>query len=141
MLLLYIVPIIYECQYLLKLHLLWFLGLSKALSYEIFRYHTKSKILYVFIGLERQPVVEQMANMMGVKAFKLGESYGWNKCVDNNGGCSHLCFNTPKNYVCSCPLGMNRFFNIKSINITVLINWRATTVLFSRHFLSSTYIM
>ncbi|CAB3228777.1 unnamed protein product [Arctia plantaginis] len=57
-------------------------------------------------GLERQPVVEQMANMMGVKAFKLGQSYGWNKCVENNGGCSHLCFNTPKHYVCTCPLGL-----------------------------------
>ncbi|KAI5641104.1 low-density lipoprotein receptor repeat class B domain-containing protein [Phthorimaea operculella] len=57
-------------------------------------------------GLEREPVVEQMANMMGVKAFRLGEPLGWNKCVDNNGGCSHLCFNRPKDYVCSCPLGL-----------------------------------
>ncbi|XP_049888265.1 low-density lipoprotein receptor-related protein 6 [Pectinophora gossypiella] len=57
-------------------------------------------------GLDREPVVEQMANMMGVKAFRLGEPLGHNPCVDNNGGCSHLCFNRPKDYVCSCPLGL-----------------------------------
>ncbi|XP_047545765.1 low-density lipoprotein receptor-related protein 6 [Vanessa atalanta] len=57
-------------------------------------------------GLERQPVVEQMANMMGVKAFRLGEPLGHNPCVDNNGGCSYLCFNRPNDYVCSCPLGL-----------------------------------
>ncbi|XP_072942283.1 low-density lipoprotein receptor-related protein 6 [Epargyreus clarus] len=57
-------------------------------------------------GGERQAVVEQMANMMGVKAFRLGESLGWNRCSDNNGGCSHLCFNRPDDYVCSCPLGL-----------------------------------
>ncbi|CAG4941600.1 unnamed protein product [Colias eurytheme] len=57
-------------------------------------------------GSERQPVVEQMANMMGVKAFRLGDPLGWNKCADNNGGCSHFCFNRPQDYVCSCPLGL-----------------------------------
>ncbi|XP_026326416.1 low-density lipoprotein receptor-related protein 6 [Hyposmocoma kahamanoa] len=55
-------------------------------------------------GEEREPVVEQMANMMGVKAIRLGEQLGWNQCVNDNGGCSHLCFNRPKDYVCSCPL-------------------------------------
>ncbi|XP_060800869.1 low-density lipoprotein receptor-related protein 6 [Amyelois transitella] len=57
-------------------------------------------------GLDRQTVVEQMANMMGIKAFKLGEPLGWNRCADDNGGCSHLCFNRPNDYVCSCPLGL-----------------------------------
>ncbi|XP_028177587.1 low-density lipoprotein receptor-related protein 6 [Ostrinia furnacalis] len=57
-------------------------------------------------GIERQPVVEQLANMMGVKAFRVGEPLGHNPCVDENGGCSHLCFNRPKDYVCSCPLGL-----------------------------------
>ncbi|XP_059051324.1 low-density lipoprotein receptor-related protein 6 [Achroia grisella] len=57
-------------------------------------------------GIERQTVVEQMANMMGVKAFKIGDSIGWNPCVADNGGCSHLCFNRPTDYVCSCPLGL-----------------------------------
>ncbi|CAG9792217.1 unnamed protein product [Diatraea saccharalis] len=57
-------------------------------------------------GLTRQPVVEQLANMLGVKAFRLGESLGRNPCVDENGGCSHICFNRPNDYVCSCPLGL-----------------------------------
>nr|XP_049697020.1 low-density lipoprotein receptor-related protein 6 [Helicoverpa armigera] len=65
-------------------------------------------------GLERQPVVEQMANMMGVKAFRLGESLGWNQCADNNGGCSHLCLNTPERYVCSCPLGFELSKDMKT---------------------------
>ncbi|KOB75177.1 Low-density lipoprotein receptor-related protein 6 [Operophtera brumata] len=54
---------------------------------------------------ERQQVVEQMANMMGVKAFRIGEPLGWNRCADTNGGCSHLCFNRPEDYTCGCPLG------------------------------------
>ncbi|VVC89823.1 unnamed protein product, partial [Leptidea sinapis] len=57
-------------------------------------------------GLERQGVVEQMANMMGVKAFRLGEPLGTSRCARDNGGCSHLCFNRPPDYVCSCPLGL-----------------------------------
>ncbi|XP_039745762.1 low-density lipoprotein receptor-related protein 6 [Pararge aegeria] len=57
-------------------------------------------------GLERQAVVEQMANMMGVKAFRLGEPLGHNPCADNNGECSHLCFNRPQDFVCSCPIGL-----------------------------------
>ncbi|XP_028025930.1 low-density lipoprotein receptor-related protein 6 [Bombyx mandarina] len=57
-------------------------------------------------GLDRQPVVEQMANMMGVKAFRLGAPLGWNPCADDNGGCSHLCFNRPDDYICGCPLGL-----------------------------------
>ncbi|XP_037297388.1 LOW QUALITY PROTEIN: low-density lipoprotein receptor-related protein 6-like [Manduca sexta] len=55
-------------------------------------------------GLDRQPVVEQMASMMGVKAIRLGEALGSNRCALHNGGCSHLCFNRPGDYVCSCPL-------------------------------------
>ncbi|XP_048481077.1 low-density lipoprotein receptor-related protein 6 [Plutella xylostella] len=57
-------------------------------------------------GADRQPVVDQMANMMGLKAFRLGEKQGRNPCVDNNGGCTHLCFNRPHDYVCGCPLGL-----------------------------------
>lgn len=68
------------------------------------------------IGEEREPVVEQMANMMGVKAIRLGEQLAWNKCVNNNGGCSHLCFNKPKDYVCSCPLGKYAiYFSVRAL--------------------------
>ncbi|XP_013174926.1 PREDICTED: low-density lipoprotein receptor-related protein 6 [Papilio xuthus] len=57
-------------------------------------------------GLERQLVAEQMANMMGVKAFRLGEPLGDNRCSLDNGGCSHFCFNRPTEYICTCPLVM-----------------------------------
>ncbi|XP_073967481.1 low-density lipoprotein receptor-related protein 6-like [Choristoneura fumiferana] len=60
----------------------------------------------VATGQSRQAVVEQMGNVMGIKAFRMNEPMGWNPCVDNNGGCSHFCFNRPRDYVCSCPLGL-----------------------------------
>ncbi|XP_073967199.1 low-density lipoprotein receptor-related protein 6-like [Choristoneura fumiferana] len=60
----------------------------------------------VATGQNRQAVVEQMGNVMGIKAFRMNEPMGWNPCVDNNGGCSHFCFNRPRDYVCSCPLGL-----------------------------------
>lgn len=46
-----------------------------------------------------------MPNMMGVKAFRIGEPLDRNRCSDTNGGCSHLCFNRPDDYTCGCPLG------------------------------------
>ncbi|XP_041973077.1 low-density lipoprotein receptor-related protein 6 [Aricia agestis] len=57
-------------------------------------------------GLDRVCMVEQMANMMGMKAVQLGADSGSSRCSDNNGGCSHICFNRPDDYVCSCPLGL-----------------------------------
>ena len=61
--------------------------------------------LHYYKGGERQSVVEQMANMMGLKAIRLKQPLGQNACSTANGGCSHLCFNRPNDYVCSCPLG------------------------------------
>ncbi|GBP07556.1 Low-density lipoprotein receptor-related protein 6 [Eumeta japonica] len=61
-------------------------------------------------GKDRQFVVEQMANMLGLKAIHLGNQEILNiqthPCSNNNGNCSHLCFNRQKDYICSCPLGL-----------------------------------
>lgn len=31
---------------------------------------------------------------------------GFNKCGNNNGGCSHLCLPNPVSYSCACPTGI-----------------------------------
>lgn len=45
---------------------------------------------------------------------------GTNGCVENNGGCSHLCLNTfPKGPVCACPTGI--FFELLSDQKTCVV--------------------
>lgn len=57
-------------------------------------------------GGEREVIVEQVADMMGLKAVMLGKISGTSPCARNNGGCSHLCLNKPNNaYVCACQIG------------------------------------
>ncbi|KAJ9592050.1 hypothetical protein L9F63_001429, partial [Diploptera punctata] len=57
-------------------------------------------------GDGRQVIVDQLPNVMGLKAVKLGEVKGRNNCTENNGNCSHLCLNRPgNNYVCACQIG------------------------------------
>jgi low density lipoprotein receptor-related protein 5/6 len=50
--------------------------------------------------------VEQLPNLMGLKAVKIdGYRTLTNPCARGNGGCSHLCLNRPKDYICACPYG------------------------------------
>ncbi|XP_032511733.2 low-density lipoprotein receptor-related protein 6 [Danaus plexippus] len=56
-------------------------------------------------GSSRQSVVEQMANMMGVRAVRLGPLASRNPCSAEH-VCSHLCFNRPDTHVCACPIGL-----------------------------------
>ena len=57
-------------------------------------------------GEMREIVVDQLPDVMGLKAVNVSNKSGWNPCADNNGNCSHLCFNRPKNnYTCGCPIG------------------------------------
>ncbi|VDN01343.1 unnamed protein product, partial [Thelazia callipaeda] len=40
--------------------------------------------------------------------FNRGICYDVNECLQQNGGCSHGCVNTPGDYYCACPHGMMR---------------------------------
>lgn len=59
-------------------------------------------------GDKREVIIEQMPNLMDLKAIRLGPIKGTNPCGYDNGGCSHLCLNRPNNnYVCFCQIGMS----------------------------------
>lgn len=57
-------------------------------------------------GNDRLVVIDQLPNMMGLKAVRLGAvQVSNNPCARANGGCSHLCLNRPTDHVCACPFG------------------------------------
>lgn len=61
-------------------------------------------------GVRRETITDQMPNVMGLKAVRLNqnttETSSNNPCIaPSNGGCTHLCFNRPKDYVCACQMG------------------------------------
>lgn len=65
-------------------------------------------------GNRRELIVDQLPNVMGIKAIGVGQGRGWNPCKDNNGGCSHLCLNRPRNNsVCACQIGIVYIINVK----------------------------
>ncbi|XP_014208646.1 low-density lipoprotein receptor-related protein 6 [Copidosoma floridanum] len=66
-------------------------------------------------GGDREVIVEQFPNVMGLKAVHRGRPNGTNPCAKANGGCSHLCLNRPKDkYVCACPIGYELTKDLKT---------------------------
>ncbi|XP_055856668.1 low-density lipoprotein receptor-related protein 6 [Episyrphus balteatus] len=55
-------------------------------------------------GNNRITVVDQFPDLMGLKVTRLREVKGTNACAIKNGGCSHLCLNRPRDYVCRCSI-------------------------------------
>ncbi|XP_052873130.1 low-density lipoprotein receptor-related protein 6 [Anopheles cruzii] len=55
-------------------------------------------------GTDRATIGENIAELMGLKVARLHEQRGTNPCAVNNGGCSQLCLNRPRDYVCRCQL-------------------------------------
>ncbi|KAK3103210.1 hypothetical protein FSP39_017453, partial [Pinctada imbricata] len=66
-------------------------------------------------GLERQQIVEQLPDLMGLKAVNVLTFSGTNPCAKNNGGCSHLCLmNAELGPMCACPMGLELVSNSKT---------------------------
>ncbi|XP_059148486.1 low-density lipoprotein receptor-related protein 6-like isoform X2 [Physella acuta] len=61
-----------------------------------------------FSGLDRSVIIDQLPDLMGLKAINVNRPNGTNTCADNNGNCSHLCLFRPPplKHVCACPMGL-----------------------------------
>ncbi|KAL7885278.1 hypothetical protein AOLI_G00055730 [Acnodon oligacanthus] len=62
----------------------------------------------------REVIVEQLPDLMGLKATKVTETFGTNGCADSNGGCSHLCFFGPRGVSCACPMGLELLSDLRT---------------------------
>ncbi|XP_078453259.1 low-density lipoprotein receptor-related protein 6-like [Lampetra planeri] len=56
--------------------------------------------------LVREVIVEQLPDLMGLKATGTRPLGGTNPCTLDNGGCSHLCLYRPVGPRCACPMGL-----------------------------------
>jgi len=73
-------------------------------------------------GSDRKIIIDQLPNLMGVKAVNLKEPLNDNPCGDNNGNCSQFCFYKPKGYyICACEIG-NYCMIINVIELHCIIN-------------------
>lgn len=56
-------------------------------------------------GLDRQTLLEQLHDVMGIRAIDNTSNLGTNLCAANNGGCEQFCFYKPTRKVsCSCQI-------------------------------------
>ncbi|XP_077317486.1 low-density lipoprotein receptor-related protein 4-like isoform X1 [Lithobates pipiens] len=49
---------------------------------------------------------DNLPGLMDIQAVDRTHAPGFNKCGNNNGGCSHLCLPNPVSYSCACPTGI-----------------------------------
>ncbi|XP_078114054.1 low-density lipoprotein receptor-related protein 5 [Sander vitreus] len=62
----------------------------------------------------REIIIDQLPDLMGLKATKVTETYGTNGCALDNGGCSHLCFWCRQAVSCACPMGMELLSDLQT---------------------------
>ncbi|KAG5273414.1 hypothetical protein AALO_G00151070 [Alosa alosa] len=63
---------------------------------------------------EREIIIDQLPDLMGLKATKVTETFGTNGCAESNGGCSHLCFHRPQGLRCACPMGLELLSDLRT---------------------------
>ncbi|RWS07569.1 low-density lipoprotein receptor-related protein 6-like protein [Dinothrombium tinctorium] len=56
-------------------------------------------------GMDREVIVDQLSDLMGLKAVSHSNNLGTNACAPDQSVCSHLCFTKPGfKFVCACPV-------------------------------------
>uniref|UniRef100_A0A8B9LD61 Low density lipoprotein receptor-related protein 6 n=1 Tax=Astyanax mexicanus TaxID=7994 RepID=A0A8B9LD61_ASTMX len=76
---------------------------------------------------EREVIVDQLPDLMGLKATYVHQTFGTNPCAENNGGCSHLCLYKPQGVACACPIGLELISDMSTCIVPEAF------LLFSRH--------
>ncbi|KAG7281188.1 hypothetical protein CRUP_032891 [Coryphaenoides rupestris] len=62
----------------------------------------------------REIIIDQLPDLMGLKATKVTKAYGTNGCAAENGGCSHLCFWHVQGARCACPMGLELLSDLQT---------------------------
>ncbi|KAM3859172.1 low-density lipoprotein receptor-related protein 6 isoform 4-T4 [Diretmus argenteus] len=76
---------------------------------------------------EREFIIDQLPDLMGLKATYVHQVFGTNPCAENNGGCSHLCLYKPSGVQCGCPIGLELIADMRTCIVPEAF------LLFSRH--------
>ncbi|ETE69657.1 Low-density lipoprotein receptor-related protein 6, partial [Ophiophagus hannah] len=63
---------------------------------------------------EREIIIDQLPDLMGLKATNVHKTMGTNPCAESNGGCSHLCLYRPQGLRCACPIGLELLSDMKT---------------------------
>ncbi|XP_061438480.1 low-density lipoprotein receptor-related protein 6 isoform X3 [Rhineura floridana] len=63
---------------------------------------------------EREIIIDQLPDLMGLKAANVHQILGTNPCAESNGGCSHLCLYRPQGLRCACPIGLELISDMKT---------------------------
>uniref|UniRef100_A0A8C4XW01 LDL receptor related protein 6 n=1 Tax=Gopherus evgoodei TaxID=1825980 RepID=A0A8C4XW01_9SAUR len=63
---------------------------------------------------EREIIIDQLPDLMGLKATNVHQITGANPCAEDNGGCSHLCLYRPQGPRCACPIGLELISDMRT---------------------------